>query len=131
MPRARHSQFGTSKKSHGCSTNPIRRAGAVVTFNSELPKSGSGVFDSRFYWAARRRLLRGWECLGLGRSVIWTCHADDFDHLHFDTRQYNHIKWETPGSLRHQLADRIRERSSRDAWGVLNPNEHRRVGVSF
>lgn len=45
---------------------------------------------------------------GLGRTVIWTCHSDDFDGLHFDTRQRNHIKWTAPSDLRQKLADRIR-----------------------
>ncbi len=44
----------------------------------------------------------------LGRPVIWTCKACHFHRLHFDTRQYNHIKWEDPGDLRNQLAARIR-----------------------
>jgi hypothetical protein len=44
----------------------------------------------------------------LGRPVIWTCKACDFEGLHFDTRQYNHIKWETTTDLRAQLAARIR-----------------------
>jgi hypothetical protein len=46
--------------------------------------------------------------MALGRDVIWTCKACHFHRLHFDTRQYNHIKWETPGDLRQQLAARIR-----------------------
>jgi len=46
--------------------------------------------------------------LALGRIVIWTCREDDFGNLHFDTRQYNHIKWSTPEDLREKLADRIR-----------------------
>ena len=46
--------------------------------------------------------------MGLGRPVIWTCREDDFDNTHFDTRQYNHIIWETPQDLREKLADRIR-----------------------
>lgn len=46
--------------------------------------------------------------LALGRIVIWTCRDDDFGNLHFDTRQYNHIKWSTPEDLREKLADRIR-----------------------
>jgi hypothetical protein len=45
--------------------------------------------------------------MGLGRPVIWTCRKDDLPNAHFDTRQYNHIEWETPGELRHKLADRI------------------------
>ena len=46
--------------------------------------------------------------MGLGRPVIWTCRKDDLQNAHFDTRQYNHIEWETPGELRTKLADRIR-----------------------
>jgi hypothetical protein len=44
----------------------------------------------------------------LGRPVIWTCKACDFDGLHFDTREYNHIKWQDAHDLRKQLAARIR-----------------------
>ena len=44
----------------------------------------------------------------LGRPVIWTCKACHFHRLHFDTRQYNHIKWEDPADLRKQLAARMR-----------------------
>ena len=46
--------------------------------------------------------------LGLARTVIWTCRADDFEHVHFDTRQYNHIVWNDPADLRRKLADRIK-----------------------
>jgi hypothetical protein len=45
---------------------------------------------------------------GLGRQVVWTCRADEADQLHFDTRQYNHVLWQTPADLRAKLADRIR-----------------------
>jgi nucleoside 2-deoxyribosyltransferase len=47
---------------------------------------------------------------GIGREVIWTCREDYFDQLsqHFDTRQYQHIKWTDPQDLRDQLRDRIR-----------------------
>jgi len=44
----------------------------------------------------------------LGRPVVWTCKGCHFRHTHFDTRQYNHIKWEDPSDLRRQLAARIR-----------------------
>jgi hypothetical protein len=43
----------------------------------------------------------------LGRPVIWTCRKDELSKTHFDTRQYNHIDWETPGELRRRLAERI------------------------
>jgi hypothetical protein len=46
--------------------------------------------------------------LGLGRPVIWTCRKDDLEHAHFDTRQYNHIVWETPAELRAKVTDRVR-----------------------
>jgi nucleoside 2-deoxyribosyltransferase len=46
--------------------------------------------------------------MGLGRPVIWTCRKDDLPNAHFDTRQYNHIEWETPSELRAKLVDRIR-----------------------
>ena len=44
----------------------------------------------------------------LGRPVIWTCKACHFKRLHFDTRQYNHIRWETADDLRKQLTARVR-----------------------
>jgi nucleoside 2-deoxyribosyltransferase len=46
--------------------------------------------------------------LGLGRTVIWICRADDFARVHFDTRQYNHIVWTDAPDLRRKLADRIK-----------------------
>lgn len=45
--------------------------------------------------------------MGLGMPVIWTCRKDDLSNIQFDTRQYNHILWETPGELRDRLRDRI------------------------
>lgn len=45
---------------------------------------------------------------GLGMPVIWTCRNDDRDHIHFDTRQFNHIFWDSPESLREQLSNSIR-----------------------
>ena len=44
---------------------------------------------------------------GLDIPVIFTCRSDAFDELHFDTRQYNHIGWETPQELCEQLTKRI------------------------
>jgi hypothetical protein len=46
--------------------------------------------------------------VGLGRPVIWSCRADDLANVHFDTRQYNHIVWNTPADLREKLTDRIK-----------------------
>ena len=44
---------------------------------------------------------------GLDIPVIFTCKKNALDKVHFDTRQYNHITWETPEELREKLAARI------------------------
>lgn len=43
--------------------------------------------------------------LGLGLPVIWSVRKDDLANVHFDTRQYNHIVWETSEELRDRLHD--------------------------
>ena len=45
--------------------------------------------------------------LGLDIPVIYTCRRDQLDDLHFDTRQYHHILWDTPEELRADLAHKI------------------------
>jgi len=45
--------------------------------------------------------------LGLNIPVIWMCRKDNLDDAHFDTRQYNHIVWETKVELYEKLKDRI------------------------
>lgn len=45
---------------------------------------------------------------GLGKPVIWTCRKDWHSKLHFDTRQFNHIIWESPEELAFKLANRVR-----------------------
>ena len=44
---------------------------------------------------------------GLGIEVFFTCREDALKHVHFDTRQYNHIIWKNPEELRERLAARI------------------------
>ena len=44
---------------------------------------------------------------GLTIPVIFTCRADAIDKVHFDTRQYNHLTWESPEDLYHKLLQRI------------------------
>ena len=44
---------------------------------------------------------------GMNLPVIFTCHQDCLDSLHFDTRQYNHIVWTTREDLRKKLKTRI------------------------
>lgn len=70
----------------------IRRSGLVV---ADFTKHRQGVyFEAGF-------------ALGLGIPLIWTCRKDELEKAHFDTRQYNHIDWETPEDLRVRLEDRI------------------------
>lgn len=46
--------------------------------------------------------------LGMGIPVIWCCAKDQIKDAHFDTRQYNHITYESPEDLRVRLLNRIR-----------------------
>lgn len=41
--------------------------------------------------------------LGLGLPVIWCVRKDHLSKVHFDTRQYNHIVWESEDKLNEQL----------------------------
>lgn len=72
----------------------IRRAQFVV---AEFAKHPGGVyFEAGFAY-------------GLGKLVIWTCRKDDFHQkVHFDTRPFNHILWDTEVELREKLTNRIR-----------------------
>jgi hypothetical protein len=45
--------------------------------------------------------------MGLGKPVIWMVRKNDVENIHFDTRQYNHIVWQTPEEARDRLRDRI------------------------
>jgi len=50
------------------------------------------------------------ECglmLGLSRTVIWMCRKSDLAELHFDTRQYNFIGYETVDEAKERLLYRI------------------------
>ena len=44
---------------------------------------------------------------GLGIPVIFTCHEDAVDTLHFDTNHYNHVVWSSPADLGEKLKNRI------------------------
>ena len=44
---------------------------------------------------------------GLDLPVIFTCHKDSINNLHFDTSHYNHIVWDSPEDLREKLKNRI------------------------
>ncbi len=51
---------------------------------------------------------------GLGIPVIWCVRADQIEHVHFDTRQFNHITWSNADDLRDRLSARI---SASIGWG--------------
>jgi nucleoside 2-deoxyribosyltransferase len=45
--------------------------------------------------------------IGLGLPVLWCVRKDELEKVHFDTRQYNHIVWETEDDLETRLYDFI------------------------
>ena len=45
--------------------------------------------------------------LGMGRRVYWMCERSDLPNLHFDTRQFNFIDYETTSDARRRLHNRI------------------------
>jgi hypothetical protein len=74
----------------------IRRSRFIVAdFTSEIDKPRGGVyFEARF-------------AFGLNKPVIWTCREDLISSVHFDTRQFNHITWNSPEDLHTKLKNRI------------------------
>lgn len=46
--------------------------------------------------------------MGLNIPVIWTCRRDLIGEVHFDTRQFAHVVWDTPNDLKVSLYNRIR-----------------------
>jgi nucleoside 2-deoxyribosyltransferase len=44
---------------------------------------------------------------GLDKPVFYTCRSDHAENIHFDIRQFNYIKWETPAELAAALQVRI------------------------
>ena len=71
----------------------IRRSGLVV---ADFTGNRGGVY------------FEAGLATGLGIPVIWTCKKGELGALHFDTRQYNHIEWESPADLADKLDKRIR-----------------------
>jgi endogenous inhibitor of DNA gyrase (YacG/DUF329 family) len=45
--------------------------------------------------------------LGLGIPVLWCVKKEDLEKLHFDTRQYGHIDWESEEELKEKLFNYI------------------------
>ncbi|HLA63179.1 MAG TPA: hypothetical protein VK610_02040 [Rhodothermales bacterium] len=77
---------------------------------AEIRKSGLLVAD--FTNHRQGVYFEAGLAMGLGIPVIWTCRKDymtdeEGKRPHFDTRQYNHIVWETPEQLHERLVARI------------------------
>lgn len=70
----------------------IRQSGLLV---ADFTKHRGGVY------------FEAGLAMGLGLPVIWTCRSDFIAEAHFDTRQYNHVVWNTPAELREKLRARI------------------------
>ncbi|MCX5848297.1 MAG: hypothetical protein NTW65_02445 [Deltaproteobacteria bacterium] len=45
--------------------------------------------------------------IGRNLPVIWCVQKEELDNVHFDTRQCNHVVWETPEDLKEKLYDVI------------------------
>ena len=45
--------------------------------------------------------------IGIGLPVKWCIRKDDLTIVHFDTRQYNHVVWESIQELKEKLYDII------------------------
>lgn len=74
----------------------IRRSKFLVAdFTCEKEKVRGGVYFEAGY------------AMALPIPIIWTCSKDSIGDLHFDTRQYNHIIWDSPETLRRLLRARI------------------------
>lgn len=73
----------------------IRRSGLLV---ADFTGHRSGVY------------FEAGLAMGLGIPVVWTCQQTDHKGTHFDTRQYQHLLWETPKDLREQLLNHIAAR---------------------
>lgn len=74
----------------------IRRSRFLIAdFTSEVGRPRGGVyFEAGF-------------AMGLGLPVIWTCRSDLLNDIHFDTRQFNHIVWNSAADLKVGLRNRI------------------------
>ena len=74
----------------------IRRSRCLVADFTCRPREARGgvYFEAGF-------------AMGLNIPVVWTCHQDSLNDLHFDTRQYNHVVWDKPEDLQDKLKKRI------------------------
>ena len=74
----------------------IRRARFLV---ADFTQEGTGARGGVYYEAGFAH--------GLNVPVVFTCRKDALEKVHFDTRQYPHIVWETPEDIVDRLTKRI------------------------
>ena len=97
----------------------IQEAGYTAYRVDEEPHSDNIIFkimaeikDSRFVVADVTEQRNGvyfeaGYALGLGLPVIWSVRKDDAENVHFDTAQYNQVRWESAEELQEGLHDYI------------------------
>ena len=49
--------------------------------------------------------FEGGYAMGMGLPVIWMCHQDDLQKMHFDTSHLNHIVWSDLADLREEFGE--------------------------
>jgi len=80
-----------------------------VTINdaiiAEIKKSRFTIADFTFHKAGV--YFEAGYALGRGQKVIYLCREDEIDKAHFDTRNYQHIVWNTAEDLKQQLISKI------------------------
>lgn len=74
----------------------IRRSGFLV---ADFTQGCEGARGGVYYEAGFAHAL--------GIQVIFTCHRDSLNELHFDTEHYNHIVWSSEEELHKKLKNRI------------------------
>ena len=67
----------------------------------------SGILAADFTGHRQGVYFEAGFAMGLNIPVIWMCRASDIDKAHFDTRQYNHVVWDSPEDLKTKLAYKI------------------------
>lgn len=92
------SPFRVDKKQHNdkiCEQiiSMIKKSSLVIV---DLTGNRGGVYFEAGYAKA------------LDVPVIWMCQKQDFNKIHFDVRQYNHIIWENETDLEEELTKRIK-----------------------
>lgn len=113
-----------AKELDACFDNGIKPAiteAGYSAYRSDREESVEKIDDHILFQIKRSRFLvadftdqrqgvyfEAGYAMGLGIPVIWTCSRIDSKNLHFDTRQYNHILWDSAAKLKDLLFHRIK-----------------------